>query len=192
MKYVPYTVVDKDGLIVRQGTSKHEDLQYIVNPETEELVLDNPIDINSRWVEGAWISIPPRPSYPVMLNKITNTWEDLRNLSQLKQLKWEEIKRKRTELENVGVTWNGLVFDSDEKSQLYLSNAILLAQNTNSKIPWILKNNTAVELTADQLIEVRTAISAYLNSLYNTSQSLRNMINSANSMEELNQINWPN
>lgn len=190
--YVQYVVVDDDGLILRTGTSKSIDIEYITTTPAEHVILDNvPPDNNYRWDGTEWISIPVRPNNPVNFDVITNTWKDLRNLEDFKRLKWEELKLKRTELENAGFTWNGLVFDSDQKSQLYLSNALELAQISGKNIEWILKDNSVASLTAENLLSIKLSLSEYINNIYNTSQTLRNQLDLADSIEKVNSIVWP-
>lgn len=104
---------------------------------------------------------------------------------------WGRIKRCRGEAEQVGVVWDGSVFDSDTLSQSRITGAVSLAQLTpDFSIVWVLKDNSTRILNQQEMLQVGVAFGQHVAAQFAKAALLRNRIEAANTIEELNAIEW--
>ena len=118
-------------------------------------------------------------------------------LEEFKEKKRLEMKVIRDQKEAGGFFYLDKTFDSDEKS---VSRIGLAAQSATlammmgqdfSDIDWTTQDNSVVKLSAEQLAGMPVALaqhSAKLHYLYN---QLKNKIAEVETIEQLNQICWP-
>lgn len=110
-------------------------------------------------------------------------------LEQAKLKKWGAVKQQRDKVEFGGFTWNNLLFDSDPASQQRLQLAAQVAQtNSALTLDWTLADNSTQMLTAQDLIAIALALGTHINAAHETARLLREQINSATSLAELNAI----
>lgn len=118
-----------------------------------------------------------------------------RTLEELKAGKWAEIKAERDKREQSGVPYMGKVLDSDTLSVQRISIAVQAAQaalaaGQDFAIDWTCADNTTLNMTAEQVIGIPVALAQYSNSLHEKARLLRVAINNAESVEEVEAIQW--
>ena len=112
-------------------------------------------------------------------------------LEVLKQRKWLEIKQKQQEQEQAGFEFENHVYNSDLVSQTRIQGAVLQAvQDSAYKTTWTLKDNSSVELNSQQLQALGNALIQHVESIHNKAQSLRQLIQQAQTPQELDKIVW--
>lgn len=137
------------------------------------------------------VKIATSPAEDYQFNYTTKEWEDPRTLETIKEDKWYEIKQARNIAEYSGFTWNNYVFDSDMVSQNRITGAVTLAQITpDFTVSWVLKDNSIKTLNATEMLEVGLALGNHVASQFAKSQALRELIDNANSKEEVKAIVW--
>lgn len=113
------------------------------------------------------------------------------DITTLRKRKWEEIKLSRDAHEFGTFFWNGHEFDADQRSQQRITLAVLRAsQNINSQFEWRLTNNDLISLTAPEMIQVATALGMNTEDAFNHANSLRILIDNAETEQELEDIVW--
>ena len=99
-------------------------------------------------------------------------------LNEAKTFKRNEINTLRDTKEVEGFPYLGKVFDSDARSVQRITVAAQAAQVAKAagqpfNIVWTAKDNSTVELSADQMIAMPVAIAEYANSLHVTAAGLK-------------------
>ncbi|QIB67180.1 DUF4376 domain-containing protein [Kineobactrum salinum] len=113
-------------------------------------------------------------------------------LEELKERKWEEMKRHRSAEEFGEFTWNGLVFDADKVSQARIQGSVQLASLIPGfEVTWTLKDNSTVDLTALDLEEVGIALGMSTMTAHAKGKSVRAMIMAATTAAEVELVEWP-
>lgn len=141
------------------------------------------------------VAIPESPSKNHVFDYTSKTWFDPRTMEQRKDAKWQEIKRQRETAEFGGFAWNGHVFDSDLTSQSRIQGAaqlaqIALAQSQPFEIDWTLADNTVVTLDATDMLSVGMTMGTHIATTHAHSRILRAQIESAQTIIELDYIQW--
>ncbi len=121
---------------------------------------------------------------------------DLRDMTRRKLDHWRAIKRARDAAEFGGFTWDGSIFDSDEKSQSRIQGAAQLATlaalaSQAFSVDWTLADNSVRTLTGAQMLEVGTAMGVHIMTTHATGRSLRDSIEATTTTEALELITWP-
>jgi len=134
--------------------------------------------------------------YSSNIIKITN-----KSLSDFKDNIWQQVKIIRNQKIDAGVTVEDIGrFDTNLNSRTNINAAVtsaLIAKSINApfSITWKLQNNVTVELDADQMISVGTAITNYTTQCHARSEALNTAIYAATSLPELDAIDitqdWP-
>lgn len=119
--------------------------------------------------------------------------QDVRILQQTKDQKWQSVKQERSLRENSTFTYNGNLYDADKEHIPGAAQLALLAKSANQpfSINWTLADNSVVTLDADEMIAVGAALGSYINSIYDTARDLRDQINAATTIAEVDSIQWP-
>lgn len=124
--------------------------------------------------------------------------EELDNttLEGSKLSKWTTIKNHRDWLEYAGFTWDNSTFDSDPQSQSRIQGGVqlaLMAQQSNQpfSINWTLKDNTVRTLNIQDMLAVGQALASHIQTLHQTSRTLREQLNAATTVEQVQAIGWP-
>lgn len=92
---------------------------------------------------GVFTSIGNPPSSNHVFNYTLKEWLDPRILSEIKEQKWQEIKKQRDQLGFGGFVFEGNVYDSNQVSQ----GRIMGAASAGIDQTWTLADNTTVELS---------------------------------------------
>lgn len=136
-----------------------------------------------------WINSTERKKWRIVDG--TPTPVDLRSFSEIKNDAWNEIKRAREQEEFGGFTYNNMVFDSDTVSQGRIQGAVILAmQNPAFTVVWTLQDNSSVMLSATDLEGVGQALAQHVATAHAHSQALRNQIESATTIAEVEAVVW--
>lgn len=140
------------------------------------------------------IPVPARPSSAHTWNWTTKTW-DL-DLTLAKAQAWARIKQARDACEFGLFTWSGHTFDGDEVTRGRLVGALAGANEAIANAapwtkPWKLANNTVVELSAQDMIEVVRAHYERMEFAHATAGVLAYFIESSTALEQLEAIQWP-
>lgn len=106
---------------------------------------------------------------------------------------WALIKQQREAREYGGFTWDGSTFDSDPESRNRIMGAAQLAMLAKSSgqpfdITWVLADNSARVLTADEMIAVGAALGSHVSALFETGVLLRQVIAESSNPEA---VTWP-
>ena len=136
------------------------------------------------WNGSEFISIgnPPTPNHT--FDYIIKDWIDLRTLDEIKAQKWAEIKSQRDQLEFGGFAFEGDIYDSDQISQ----GRILGAASAGLSQVWTLADNTTVNLTADQLVQIYQALQTHTASVHQRGIIAREVIMSATTKEDVESV----
>lgn len=118
------------------------------------------------------------------------------DLEKAKARQWSIIKINRDRREFGGFNWNGKYFDSDSQAQSRIQGGVqlaLMAQQVNQpfSINWTLQDNSVIPLNASDMISVGQALATHIQDLHEISRGLREQINAATTVEQVNSIGWP-
>lgn len=121
--------------------------------------------------------------------------EKLAQLNAHKACKWEEIKQRRDSEENSDFVYNGMLFDGGEKSKSRIRDTALKALVAKTEgnpftVYWTLANDEVVELNADEIIGVSEAIWSSVNGAFIAARQLREALDAAQTLQEVNDIKW--
>ena len=147
--------------------------------------------------EGLVLPLPTQPSPHHTFDYTTKQWVDPRTLDDLKATKWEEVKRWRADATVAPqlVTRFG-VFDGDAAGVNNIKSAVLGLREAAaigaapSTITWTLYDNSAVELTPNELSEVAAMLLARGNVAHERARVLRLQIEAATTAAELDALAW--
>ena len=128
------------------------------------------------------IGNPPTPNHT--FDYTIKEWVDLRTLDEIKAQKWAEIKSQRNRLEFGGFNFDGNIYDSDQISQ----GRILGAASAGLSQVWTLADNTTVNLTADQLVQLYQALQTHTASVHQRGRIAREVIMSATTKEDVESV----
>lgn len=116
-------------------------------------------------------------------------------LEELKLIKRAEINKARNEAEQGGFTYMNKVFDSDQVSCQRISCAAqamqMVSMSTETPtITWTCQDNTAIDLTAQELMGLVVALAEWSNSCHQKATALKAQIEACRNKEELDLIKW--
>ena len=132
------------------------------------------------------INIPAKPSPYHFFDYEIKKWVDNRTLEDAKRHKWEQIKQIRDQYEFGGFEFENKLYDSDSNSQLRIATAALLGV----PVEWTLKDNSVVNLSPDQLIDLKTALAVHINNIHERGRIARQKIETALTYEEIEAVNF--
>lgn len=137
-----------------------------------------------------------KPIYSTKWSNVTFSWNDPRDLNQIKEFQWDNIKRARNDALTAPINTTYGVFDADTISQKNITDAISLMQvlETTSgpqTIDFTLYDNTVANLTTAQMIEVGLTLGSRTQQIYNSSRDLRTQLDAATNKAEVETIVWP-
>lgn len=130
--------------------------------------------------------------------EIIATWIDdycEPTLNELKEAKRAEINQARDEAEQGGFEYMGKVFDSDIVSCIRIQGAAqsmqaaIMAEEVPT-ITWTTKDNSTVELTAQELLGLSVSLAEWSNTCHQKAAALKAQIDAAETAEELENITW--
>lgn len=192
----PFTVYDADGRILRTGVCQDEilaiqaqDGEYVLPIESSDHL--QYIDV----VTGTLVDIPTRPDPVFVFDYGSKAWVDPRTLADLQDLKWAEIKVRRTAVEFGPFEYNGMVFDGDLNAQRRLGTYIsisksALAAGTTFQAEFILADNSVVTLNATDFVAIELAKANQVAQAFSKAAVLRQTIYATTDTQALAAIHW--
>lgn len=117
------------------------------------------------------------------------------NADVLRKERLADLKKDKQNCLNGGFEVFGVIFDSDANSRLALQIAYNVAQASillglDYSEEWILKDNSTIMLSANDMVEVFSALGRHVSYISAKAQSLRKSILSANTLEEILHLTW--
>lgn len=114
-------------------------------------------------------------------------------LITMRQNKLNEINEARDNEIAQGVEYKDKVFQSGEKDQILLTQSVVRfsAQGKTPKgFTWIAKDNSQVEMSLNELIELGGIIGVKVNDCYKKGRELKDLALKATTQAELSAIQW--
>lgn len=113
-------------------------------------------------------------------------------LDEIKTLKWNEIKSARDKAEQAGCPYMGSVLDSDSLSVQRINTAVQAAQVVGESfaVDWTMQDNTVIHMTYADVLGMPAALAVFSNDLHQKARGLREQINEAETVEEVEAITW--
>ncbi|MFK8985331.1 MULTISPECIES: DUF4376 domain-containing protein [Acinetobacter calcoaceticus/baumannii complex] len=172
--------------------SKHGELLFIIQADEQTIELNTFDDCiaaedppaSNMFYENGWVDMPDQPSQNHIFNYEARQWFDPRSVEQIKEQKWSEIKSQRDQLEFGGFEFEGNIYDSDKVSQ----GRILGASIAGVDQVWTLADNTTVNLTAEQLVQLYQALQIHIAIAHERGRTAREAIMSATTKEDVESI----
>jgi hypothetical protein len=184
---VTFSVDDQPGSVIGYNADNTENFDTLILAELSDTTV-----AQDYYFDGT--TIHPTPAKPTVWsewNWNTNTWSDPRTLADVKAAKWLVIRDKRNQVEYGGFSWDNNVFDSDPTSQQRIMGAVQLAAlDPEFVVDWTLKNNATIELTAQDLKDLATALAQHVTQTHQHARLLREQINVATQNSQVDAINW--
>ncbi|MBP8005287.1 MAG: DUF4376 domain-containing protein [Acinetobacter sp.] len=179
------TFVDANGKLLLTIHANAE-IVALNAPEGGIAVIDPPSSQGYYYchTDCEWRSIPEQPSRWHSFDCASRTWVDVKTLDDAKMEKWTSIKEERDEIEFGGFEFVGSVYDSDAISQ----NRIIAAAQLGAPAVWTLKDNSSIELTAQQLKELSQSLASHITLLHERARIARQLICDAVTIEEIESI----
>ena len=178
--------LSQDGEILRAIGGNRE--QFQVNTKDGEIFIDICEAVVSSsyysFTEKRFIALSDAPSPHHVFDYEIKQWIDPRALEEIKAQKWAEIKQQRDHLEFGGFEFEGNIYDSDQISQ----GRILGAASAGLSQVWTLADNTTVNLTADQLVQIYQALQTHTASVHQRGRIAREVIMSATTKEDVESV----
>ncbi|HFX6391017.1 DUF4376 domain-containing protein [Acinetobacter baumannii] len=176
-------LVSKNGEVIGHIFGNEEMIK--LNTPEGCVALDDPPYPNM-FYQGGWVEMPAQPSPYHIFDYETKKWVDNRSLEDVKRHKWEQIKKIRDQYEFGGFEFENKLYDSDHNSQLRIATAALLGVS----VEWTLKDNSVVNLSPDQLIDLKTALAVHINNIHERGRIARQKIETALTYEEIEAVNF--
>ena len=173
--------------------SDMEDMARIKSAYLVEVGADIAENIEQYFYDGKSFKLkPPKPveSGDWVFDNTSLQWVDKTppviplTLDEIKAQKWAEIKQQRDSLEFGGFEFEGNIYDSDQISQ----GRILGAASAGLSQVWTLADNTTVNLTADQLVQIYQALQTHTASVHQRGRIAREVIMSATTKEDVESV----
>lgn len=162
-----------DGAISRfvTGPPDHVHLQL---QDGEEFYLNCPPDA-THIINDEPVIIPPDPP----------------TLEEVKVFKLAEINQARDRQELAGFEYLGKMFDSDDRAMKRIGTAVGAAQVYPAfTVEWTCADNSTITLNAEQMLFMPVAMAQYGNSLHVKARALKDLVNAAVTVGEVEVINW--
>lgn len=179
-------LLNKNGSII-SSISGASGMIELNTPSNAVYVDDlNPASMTDYWDFNLhqFVSIGEPPSPHHIFDYTFKQWVDPRTLDEIKNQKWQEIKKQRDALEFGGFEFEGGVYDSDQVSQ----GRIMGASIAGIDQVWTLADNTTRLLTAGQLQQLYAALQTHIAVAHERGRIARQLIYEATSKEQIDAI----
>ena len=174
-------IISKNGKLLFSIQANSETIE--LNTPKDCIAVEDPPNPNM-FYENGWVDMPAQPSSIHLFDYDLKQWIDPRTIEQIKAQKWTEIKAERDSLEFGGFAFEGNIYDSDQISQ----GRILGAASAGLSQVWTLADNTTVNLTADQLVQIYQALQTHTASVHQRGRIAREVIMSATTKEDVESV----
>lgn len=163
----------------------------IYEVEGKKVILSPSPDCGLTVEEIAAKDVPAGVEYTIM-----DAEEIQPDIVELRANKWAQIKAERDRLEQSGVPYLGKILDSDTVSVQRIAIAVQAAQAAIAAgqpftLEWTTQDNTPLTMNAGQVVGMSVALAMYSDSLHQAARALREQIEAAETVEELEVISWP-
>jgi hypothetical protein len=170
--------------------------------EMNEAIVLHGVDVDGNYLglvapNVAYKQVDPPPELGTWKwNFGTSSWVRHYTLQQLKDARWGLMKIARDQMEQGGFVWDGSTFDSDTVSQSRIQGASQLATlaalaSQPFEVPWTLADNTVRVLTGAEMLSTGEAMGIHIMTAHAIGRSLRDVIESATTPEEIEAVSWP-
>lgn len=191
-----FTIYNAEGQILRTGSAPESMLEIQVREN--EFLLDGSFDDNAYYIdinEGIPVKIPEQPDKFHKFDYSTKTWIDPRSIQDIRNLQWETIKTERDRTEFGTFEYNGMIFDGDVNAQRRLNTYISISKsallnNQPFSAQFILANNSVVELTSEDFVNIELAKANSVAAAFVKGTQLRQIIEAAHTKEEIKAVVW--
>ena len=114
----------------------------------------------------------------------------LPTLEEIKQHKIAELKAERDSKEVEPITYNGNLYDYDEKARERINAAIIAldVQGEGASIDWTTADNADVKVTANDLRMIIAAVAVRSNALHNAYRVAKEKVLNATTKEEVEKV----
>lgn len=195
MKIINFCAFNDDGRIRYTGSVPES---MLIHQEEGVILIPEGVKANTHYINLNDLTAYPLGDSPSKFHKfdyLTHEWIDSRTLEQFKDLKWEEIKAKRTEVELGPFEYNNMMFDGNLDAQRRLSVLIsisktALAQGSDLTFNFTLFDNTSTELHAMDFVNIELAKAMAVDAAFDKARLKRIEIYSRNTKEEIDAIAW--
>lgn len=155
-------------------------------PAGTEAVLDGAHDDNCRLVIGM-------DDVGDELLSVATVEPAAPSIESLRSAAWSKIKAARLGAETAPLAVGDRLYDADADSQRRIAGAVQLAVLAPAgwTIDWTLADNTVATLTAAEVVAVGIALGAQVSAAHAVARLLREQIDAAASIYDLNAITWP-
>lgn len=136
------------------------------------------------WNGTNWVAIGPAPDWYFAFNYDTKSWEDTRDLEEVKREKKEAIKMARNQREFGGFMFRGKKFDSDMTSQGRLIASYILKQT----IDWTLADDTVMTLKPEDFEELLGTLAMHVQTCHIESRTARKAVDEATTIAEVDAV----
>lgn len=133
-------------------------------------------DVEESEINGQWYLKDKCPHYT-----------DAEKLEQAKQEKIAENDTARDEALNSGVTYQGILFDSDTDQKVNLLATVSMMSDTDT-ITWFGMDNQPLECTKEDLLNIGGLITQLHSFCWNKNAEIKTAINEASAIEEVENI----
>jgi hypothetical protein len=185
---VPTIIVIGPGGVPQEVDSNEEVRIHAVDQNGDYVGLTQPADgliaasaappngRRTRWDGSRWILSP--------------------TLAEAKLVRWDVIKQQRQLIEEGGFVWDGSTFDSDARAQSRITTFSLMAdlsvrRSQAFSATWVLADNTARVLSANQMLQVLQAMYQHISDTFDTARALRQQILAATTIQQVEAVTWP-
>ena len=165
-------------------TIQADDDTVALNTPSGCLAVSDPESLEVYFQDGYWHAMPEKPSQHHTFDYFSKSWSDMRSLDEVKAYKWEQLKQQRNVLEFGGFEFEGNIYDSDQVSQARIMGAVMAQVDQ----VWTLANNTTVDLTASQLMQLYQALQVHIASAHERGRIAREAIQAATTKEQIEAI----
>ncbi len=147
-----YAIIDKDGNIKRIVTCQESDLVH--NTPDGHKGIPFEYDTHDYYYNDGFIKIPDMPDRHYVWDTTNHVWTYNQELYDY----W--IKQDNKKLLNSNIVVSGYEYQADTKSLSAMMTQYQLLSIVGGVVKWKLADNSFVELSAEDLLEVIKAISA--------------------------------
>lgn len=113
-------------------------------------------------------------------------------LDEVKAARWKAIRQDRDNAEQAGCPYMDSVLDSDSLSVQRINTAVQAAQviGESFAVDWTMQDNSVIHMTYADVLGMPAALAAFSNELHTKARGLRERIEAAETVEEVNAIVW--
>lgn len=161
----------------------------LAEPGSLAVLTDYTGSLPAIWDGEKVVDLPPKPS--PHHEWTLDGWKT--TLPIAKEAKWQSVKEIRNSKEFGPFVYNGLAFDGDIDAQRRISLAVMGAQAALITgqpwgIDWTLADNSAVTLSASEMVSVAQALGDNIAAAHEEARLKRAAIEAATTVEELENI----